>query len=89
MKQLATCLKIKYTLPHIGDFYINYMPSLMLLGVLITSNLSWREQMRSVCSKMARKLDILRRINSSLNTQKRAHVFNAHIKPDLDFCLPV
>ena len=29
------------------------------------------------------------RIGSSLDTRTRAHVFNAHIKPDLDFCPPV
>ena len=68
MKQLATCLTIKNIFLHIGDFYINNMPSLKLLGVLITSDLSWREQTRSVCSKMARKLGILHHIGSSLDT---------------------
>ena len=89
MKQFATCLTIKNTILHVGDFYINNMPSLKLLGVLITSDLSWHKQTRSVCSKMARKFGILRRIVISLDTRTHAHVFNVHIKPDLDFCLSV
>ena len=89
IKQLATCLTIKNTILCISDFYINNMPSLKLFGVLITSDLSWRKQTRSVCSQMARKLSVLCRISISLDTRTRAHIFNAHIKLDLDFCLPV
>ena len=60
-----------------------------LLGVIFSSDLSWRACTRTVCSKLSKKFAVLRRIGCSLDTRTRAHIFKAYIKPGLDHCLPV
>ena len=68
---------------------IAYASSVKILGVVITTDLDWRQQARAVRTKMAAKLSVLRRIGGSLNTRARAHVYKMCIQPQLEYCLPV
>ena len=62
---------------YIGKMCIQYVFSMKLLGVIFSSDLSWRAHTRTVCSKLSKKLAVLRRIGCSLNTRTRAHIFKA------------
>ena len=73
----------------VGESCIQYVMALKILGVTLSSDLSWQDYTRAVCSKLSRKLGVLRRFGSSLDTKTRGHVHKAYIKPDLDYCLPV
>ena len=60
-----------------------------ILGVIITSNLSWAMQADKVRSKMNGHLGVLRCFGQLLNYRSRLQLFNAFIKPVLTYCLPV
>lgn len=73
----------------IGTPSLSWVQSVKILGVIVSSNLNWRQHARCVCSKISQKLAVLQRIGGSLNAQSRAHIFKTCIKPHLDYCLPV
>jgi hypothetical protein len=73
----------------IGESTIQNVTALKILGVTLSSDLTWRDHTRAVCNKLSRKLGVLRRFGGSLDTKTRGHVYKAYIKPDLDYCLPV
>ena len=73
----------------IGSSNISFVQLLKILGVTLSSTLSWNEHAQNVCSKVARKLGVLRQISNSLNARTRAHVYKVFIKPDIDFYLPI
>ena len=73
----------------VGEPCIQNVMALKILGVTLSSDLSWRDHTRAVCSKLSRILGFLRRFGGSLETKTRSHVYEAYIKPDLDYCLPV
>ena len=62
---------------------------LTILGVTITSNLSWTAHADKVCAKVNGHLAVLRRCGRHLNANTRLRLFNAFIKPALLYCLPV
>ena len=67
---------------------LNSVLTVKILGVVITSDLSWLEQARVVQSKILRKLSVLQRIGGTLmNTRARAQIYKTCIKPHLDYCL--
>jgi ribonuclease P/MRP protein subunit RPP40 len=60
-----------------------------ILGVDITSDLSWSQQAKKVCGKLSGRLAVLRRLGGCLNTNTRRQIFNGFVKPHLSYCLPV
>ena len=74
---------------YIGKTCIQYVFSMKLLGVIFSSDLSWRAHTRTVCSKLSKKLAVLCHIGCSLDTITRAHIFKAYTKLGIDHCLPV
>jgi hypothetical protein len=68
---------------------LNNVENIRILGVTITSKLDWTEHGQSVCAKMNGRLCVLRRLGHVLNMRSRLQLFNAFIKPHLQYCLPV
>ena len=73
----------------VGESCIQNVTALKILGITLSSDLSWRDHTRVVCSKLSRKLGVLRRFGGSLDTKTRGYVYKAYTKPDLDYGLPV
>ena len=61
---------------YIGKMCIQYVFSMKLLGVIFSSDLSWRAHTCTVCSKLSQKLAVLRRIGCLLDTREHAHTFS-------------
>lgn len=62
---------------------------LTILGVDISSDLSWSRHAQKVRGKLSGRLAVLRRLGGSLNTNTRRQIFNGFVKPHLLYCLPV
>ena len=56
-----------------------------ILGVIIDDDLKFDPHIRSMCKKAAQKLEVLNRISSSLDPEKKL-VFNAVIKSHFSYC---
>ena len=57
-----------------------------ILGVIIDTELKFDPHIRSMCKKAAKKLGVLNRISSLLETEKKKLVFNAVIKSHFSYC---
>ena len=68
---------------------LSIVQQLTILGVTITSNLSWTVHADKVCAKVNGRLAVLRRCGRHLNANTCLRLFNAFVKPVLLFCLPV
>ena len=56
-----------------------------LLGVIVDSNLSWKDHVDQVCLKVNRKIGALRRSFRQLTPTARRAFFLSVIQPDLDY----
>ena len=61
---------------------------LIILGVILTFDPSWRVHTTATYSKMFRKLGALRCFGAALDVKTCAHLFKAFVKPDFKNCLP-
>ena len=68
---------------------LSIVRQLTILGVTITSDLSWNAHTNNVCAKVNGRLAVLRRCGRHLNANMRLRLFNAFVKPVLLYCLPV
>ena len=60
-----------------------------LLGVKIDNDLTWKDQVDSVCRKVARNIALLRRIKTHLDIPMRRMFYMAYIQPHTDYCLTI
>ena len=67
---------------------LSIVQQLTILGVTITSDLSWTAHADKVCAKVNGRLAVLRRCGRHLNANTRLRLFNAFVKPVLLYCLP-
>jgi hypothetical protein len=57
-----------------------------ILGVCVDNVLSWDEHIRTVCTKIARKLYLLQQIKAFLPIDARKLFFNSYVLPHFDYC---
>ena len=62
---------------------------LTILGITITSSLSWSDHANAMRSKINGKLNTIRRFGRTLNSKTRVLAFNSYIRPHIEYCLPV
>ena len=67
---------------------LSIVQQLTILGVTITSDLSWTAHADKVCAKVNGCLAVLRRCGCHQNANTRLWLFNAFVKPVLLYCLP-
>jgi len=60
-----------------------------LLGVIVDDNLTWRNQVSSVCGKLSRSISLLRRIKQYLDDDTRRMYYMAYVQPHIDYCLTI
>ena len=61
-----------------------------MLGVIVSSNLKWRNNTNYICSKARRKLWLLRRLQPlGLSVQELFDVYSKEIRSILEFAVPV
>ena len=68
---------------------LQFVDKLLLLGVTVSSSLSWTAYINNVRCKMTGRLNVARRFRRILNASTRRIVYNAFIRPHLEYCLPV
>ena len=73
----------------LGTHQLTNVQQLALLGVTITSDLSWLSHLRLVQAKISSRLEVIRRFGRCLNAKTRLLVSNAYVQPHLSYCLPV
>ena len=73
----------------LGTHQLTNVQQLALLGVIITSNLSWLSHSRLVRAKILYHLGAIRRFGCCLNTKTRLLAYNVLVRPHLSYCLPV
>ena len=57
------------------------------LGIIVTSNLSWNEHIKSICSKAYRNLNFIRRnLHQSSDLQVRRTVYLSLVRSQLSYC---
>ena len=69
-----------------GDASIKTSTKETLLGILIDSELSFDQHMSSICSKVSKKLHVLRRIATFMSFNKRRTLLKAFIEPQFSYC---
>ena len=65
---------------------LEFVDNFRLLGVTITSDLSWRRHISEVTSKAKRLLGFLYRIFRDSNPQCMAKLYKTIVLPHLDYC---
>ena len=68
--------------------YIKITEELNILSVTITSDLKWTVRATNMRQSLTKMIGVLNRFGNCLNTNIRCHIFNAFIKPNLNYCLP-
>ena len=71
--------------PHLNGNKLQSVTDLKLLGVTITCDLSWCRRARDVQKKMSSKIAVLKRFSSCLNTRAKLTVYNAFIRPHMNY----
>lgn len=74
---------------HANNTYISIVAEVRVLGVTITSNLTWSAHALRTQKSVARMLGVLNRFGSALNTNCRLRILHAFILPKLTYCTPV
>ena len=81
-------IKVKYHIPNILEF--ERVDSVKLLGVFLTSNISWSLQINHLVTGITRKFYILNQIkHMSLNSDGLNNVFRAMVLSRIQYALPV
>ena len=65
--------------------HINKTPSLQILGVTLTSSLSWNEHVLKQIKKASKRLFILKKFQYILPRKALIHIYTAMIRPILEF----
>ena len=73
----------------LGTHQLTNVQQLALLGVTITSNLSWSSHSRLVRAIISSRLGAIRRFGRCLNAKTLHLTYNAFVRPHLSYCLPV
>ena len=65
---------------------LEQVSSFPYLGLVINQNLTWCDHIDHICSKISKRLGLLRRIKSCLPFEARIAFFNSYILPIFDYC---
>ena len=68
---------------------LQFLDKLLLVRVTVSSSLSWTAHINNVRCKMSGRLNVARRFGRILNATTRRIVYNAFIRPHLEYCVPV
>ena len=81
-------IKVKYHIPNIVE--VERVDSVKLLGVFLTSNISWSLQINHLVTGITRKFYVLNQIkNMSLSSDGLNNVFRAMVLSRIQYALPV
>lgn len=73
----------------IDEHLINRVYNTKFLGVIIDSELNWKEQIRQVKSKVGKCLAILYNVKEILSVQSMKLLYNSLVFPYINYCLEV
>ena len=65
---------------------LKHVPSTTYLGVELSSDLTWRDQINKVCSKGNKQLGFLRRNLQINNTKVKETAYTGLVRPALEYC---
>jgi hypothetical protein len=74
---------------NLGNSPLECVDSIMLLGCIFQSNLSWDLQVQAVTSKCNRLIGLIRLISGNCPLCVSLHLFKTLVQPILDYCSPV
>lgn len=73
----------------VGNEEILRVDSAKLLGVTISYNLNWKEQVHNLCNKLASVTGIIYKISKSIPKINLAFLYNSFFLPHLNYCVSV
>ena len=79
----------EYHMLFIGDKELKKTDSCKFLGVTITSDLNWDDQINHVCSKVSQACGSLYSLKSLVPFKILKSVYNALVQPYLMYCVPI
>ena len=59
------------------------------LGLKITNTFSWSKHIENLCSKLAQKISMLRRIKQKVPQGLLSVIYQTTIQPHIDYCITV
>lgn len=74
------------TIVRINNVQIEQVTKLKYLGVVIDQNLCFSEHHLYICNKVAKKVNLLRRINQDLSSWTKKSIYQSIIAPHFNFC---
>ena len=73
----------------IQNVYIEKVPSIRFLGVIIDQQLNWKEHINSVKAKLSRSIGIIYRASVSLDVKSLRILYCSLCSPYLNYCVEV
>ena len=73
----------------INDQLLSEVEHYRYLGLDVNGNLTWRKYILHLCSKLAQKVGVLRRLKNKLPRDLLLCVYNTVIQPHIDYCITV
>ena len=70
----------------IDNSYIESEDEQVLLGITIDSNLAFENYVRNICKKASQKLNVLARIASYMNIQKKKTIMKSFVTSQFSYC---
>jgi hypothetical protein len=74
---------------HINDNVLSEVENYTYLGLNVNENLSWGKYILHLCSKLAQKVNVLRRLKNILPKELLLCIYNTVIQPHIDYCITV
>ena len=73
----------------VDNSYIQESVSVRALGVIITNNLSWNDQIENVCQKVGQRTGLISRLKFKLNKDQLTCIIHGAILSHVKYCLSV
>ena len=74
---------------HVDDALpIKRVPSLTVLGVRVSEQLSWGDHVSMICRKASQRLHILRKAKPYVDQQELHNIYSAIVRSIFDYCCP-
>ena len=74
---------------HMGNDELQRRQNATDLGVIICDDLKLHDQVNKACKEATRQINIIRRTFVSRNPEFLSNMFKSHIRPKLEYCVPM